>query len=204
MGHREPHPAHMGKHAGAQKRGVVASCQLHDRSAGAAKCFKAGNSEPVTEVSVSNCRACSTEPFPSASLIKSEQHLLPAKTYFWQQHMHLIAAALPFKQGEKFFLQSMKIKAMFVSVGMNTELQRGRKDEKEIKSLFPLLKQTKVNSQDTHLEYYFSCQGPQYIWHLNPRRELVYKSINIRKISILCDLLHCVHPMRDRSKDIVL
>lgn len=40
MGHREPHPAHMGKHAGAQKRGVVASCQLHEPFCWGSKMFQ--------------------------------------------------------------------------------------------------------------------------------------------------------------------
>lgn len=55
-----------------------------NRSAGAAKYFKGGNSEPVSEVSAGNYRACFMEPFPSASLMKSKQHVPPAETYCWQ------------------------------------------------------------------------------------------------------------------------
>jgi len=73
----------MGKHAGAQKRGVVASYQLHEPFFWGSKMFQR-NSEPVSEVSAGNCRACSEKPFPSASLMKSEQHVPLAEIYCWQ------------------------------------------------------------------------------------------------------------------------
>lgn len=117
-----------------------------NRSAGAAKCFKAGNSDPVSEVSAGNCKACSMEPFPSASLMKSEQLVPLAETYFWQEHMHLIKTALPFKEGERGFFHTRKTRKMFVCppFGMNRELFRSLREE--IKRSSPLLKQAKVDS----------------------------------------------------------